>query len=67
MMNTPHDRYCLCSSCWFQLARSAMEPEQFVERAKQHDLTEDQQKIVKKVAEESALQRWNIWVREGRA
>jgi len=61
-------RYCLCTQCaqhaLFDLGIPALSPQQFVARAARYDLTDNQRKIVAKqqrLADEMALQAWNIW------
>lgn len=58
-----HRQYCLCTACWFTLARSALPPAQFVERAKQHDLTQKQHEIVEGIIEREKLENWNSWAK----
>lgn len=50
-----HRQYCLCTACWFTLARSALPPREFVARAQRHELSENQRKIV----DEMKLKMWN--------
>lgn len=54
-----HDRYCLCTPCWFVLARSAYEPREFVHRAEKRELNEEQRKIV----ESMKLKEWDSWAK----
>jgi hypothetical protein len=59
MMIGHYSPYCICSHCsmhtFFELGRSAFEPQEFVRRAERHELNEQQRKIVDKVK----LQIWN--------
>ncbi len=58
-----HRQYCLCSACWFTLARSALPPREFVERAKCYHLTQKQHEIIEEIVEREKLENWNEWAK----
>jgi hypothetical protein len=58
-----HVQYCMCPSCWFTLARSALPPREFVERAKSYHLTQKQHEIVAGIVEREKLEHWNEWAK----
>lgn len=55
--------YCTCTHCWFDMARSALEPQQFIARAERQELSYDQRKIVDRIK----LQIWNASVKGEKA
>ena len=55
--------YCMCSQCaqilLFDLGISALEPDEFVRRARRYKLTSEQEKIVAEIE----LKSWNSWAK----
>lgn len=54
-----HVKYCLCTACWFILARSAFEPQEFIAQAERHVLNYGQRKVI----DGMKLQEWDDWAK----